>query len=645
MKSNKSKKMFIIIISVVVALIIIAGIAYAVLSPKLFKTDKDYFFEYMSQLFDNENGFIDNKLNQYNSKKKSSVYQNEGNITFKVETENLDTDTIKSLNNYNIEFAGRTDNVENKAEETIKVNYSNDISFPIEYKKAYGKVGLKFTELSKRYFGVKEEQLMNLFGTNAIVETEVDPGYGDEDEEVVASKTSQYNPLDFENYKLTAEEKNRLKDMYLAEISNILNNADFTKVSSSESDGYTLELSDEKAKTVIVKVLEILKNDEIMLDKLGKISGTDIAPSQIEKIKKEIEAKENGEGTTNITVYGTNGKLNKIQIQIKDDLKITITKQSSDDELEYEVEIEKQDSSVSINVSFSGLQNLEEITEKYIVSINTLDNGTYTYKFTNTNNFLNNEIQIDDYEKNEFIDLNSLSADKKSQIIMALMKEIEKANSEKLEEAEIVGGNPIINLIPGSSLSMYQSFFDITSNSQDDKNEKEEDDKESKNTEDQDTNTTTESEDKEDTNTTNTSNTVVNTINTTTQRTDSTANMSSQNTTTNTTGTNTTSSENASSSNTSLINSMEKLSKESFNQKLSQYEGENVKGVTVKSLLMQVIATNMADEDHQVLVTGDIALTGDTIPENLETSKFYKVKCTGYGSDGYINKIEVKLKK
>lgn len=642
MKSNKSKKMFIIIIAIVVVLVLIAGIAYALLSPKLFKTDKDYFFEYASQLFDNDNGFIDTKLTQYNSKKSNSVYQNEGKITFKVENENLDTDTIKSLNNYNIEFAGRTDNTENKAEETIKINYSEDVSFPIEYKKAYEKTGLKFSELSKRYFGVKENEFMKLMRTYSINGTE--EVEEDEDAEgLVSSNSSQYNPFDFENYKLTSEEKNRIKDMYLAEISNLLNNADFTKVSSTDAEGYTLELSDEKVKTVVTKVLDILKNDEIMLDRFGKITGTDIAPSQIEMFKKIIESQENGEGTTNITVYGTNGKLNKIQIQIKDDLKITITKQSSDDKLEYEVEIEKQDSSIGINIAFSGLQNLEEVEENYVVSISTLDSGTYTYKYTNTNNFLNNEIQIDDYEKNEFIDLNSLSNEKKTQIITALLKEIDKSNADKLEEAEIVGGNPIFNLVPGSSLSMYQSFINFASGTS---NNTEKEDTENKTSDNQDEkNTSTENtENTNNTNTENTSNTIVNNTSTNTVTSNTTTNTTSSNTTTNSTTTNETTG-NTSSSNTSLINSMEKLSKESFNQKLSQYEGENVKGVTVKSLLMQVIATNMADEDHQVLVTGDIALTGDTIPENLETSKFYKVKCTGYGSDGYINKIEVKLKK
>ena len=74
------------------------------------------------------------------------------------------------------------------------------------------------------------------------------------------------------------------------------------------------------------------------------------------------------------------------------------------------------------------------------------------------------------------------------------------------------------------------------------------------------------------------------------------------------------------------------------------YEGDNVRGATVKSLIMNVIANNMVDDGRKIEVTGDIKLTGDEVPDSVETSKYYKVKCT-MGSEGYINKVDITEKK
>lgn len=69
-----------------------------------------------------------------------------------------------------------------------------------------------------------------------------------------------------------------------------------------------------------------------------------------------------------------------------------------------------------------------------------------------------------------------------------------------------------------------------------------------------------------------------------------------------------------------------------FNEKFTQYEGDSVRGATVKSMLQTVLANNMSaeDESRKVSVDGDITLDKDDtqLPEGLVTTgKTYKIIC------------------
>ena len=98
------------------------------------------------------------------------------------------------------------------------------------------------------------------------------------------------------------------------------------------------------------------------------------------------------------------------------------------------------------------------------------------------------------------------------------------------------------------------------------------------------------------------------------------------------------------SSSNNLVTNMEELEKQTFNDRIKQYEGNTVSAPALKSLMMQVIASNMAYEDKKITVTGDVVLTGDEVPDTIDSTKTYTVKCST-GTDGFINEVEVKIKK
>lgn len=78
-----------------------------------------------------------------------------------------------------------------------------------------------------------------------------------------------------------------------------------------------------------------------------------------------------------------------------------------------------------------------------------------------------------------------------------------------------------------------------------------------------------------------------------------------------------------------------------FNSKFESYEGEDVNGANVKSLIRIVNNSNMAFEEKQVTLTVDgVKLNSSGNNITINTSKTYEVKMN-YDSKGYINKIKV----
>ena len=251
MKPNKKKKIIIISI-IVVVLLLIMGIVYAFVGTDLMKSNKDMFFKYASQIFDEQNGFLDARMQQYNEKKKSTVYENYGDYSINLTSENLDEETLENINNLNISFKGNTDNLNDRMEELIEINYSDDAKFSMLYKKIEDTYGLKLNEVAKQFVIIEKDNLGKLLENLDITNM---------DDALLALEN-----VDMSNLELDNEIKNKLKETYLPEIQNSFEDSDFTKVKTEETEGYTLEISSQKLKEIFVKLLDVLKTDEMMLN-------------------------------------------------------------------------------------------------------------------------------------------------------------------------------------------------------------------------------------------------------------------------------------------------------------------------------------------------------------------------------------------
>lgn len=72
------------------------------------------------------------------------------------------------------------------------------------------------------------------------------------------------------------------------------------------------------------------------------------------------------------------------------------------------------------------------------------------------------------------------------------------------------------------------------------------------------------------------------------------------------------------------------------NQTLRQYEGTRIRGSEVKQLIDYVVVLNKGGSYPKT-----IALSGKTKAEDVNSARYYTVKCTTDTNTGYISKITI----
>ena len=573
----KKNKKLVIAIVIIIVLILIVGVALAFVMKK---NNKDAFFESVSQLFDSENGFIDNRIENYNQKKTSNPFENTGKITFNVPTEGMDTKTADEINNtFNISFMGNIDAPNQKAEELVKINYDKDNNFPILYKKSGDIQAIKLSKITPKYLGLDFSKNINII------------------------PFAELNGEKLNSFEITQSEKNKIKTEYLQIIKDNLEDKNFTKITTEESNGYVLEISNKQLQDLIVKLIERLKQDDEFLEKFS------LTADSLDSVLDNINL---NEGKTIITIYQKNQKVNRIILELDDFMKIDVKKLENDNELSYDISLtfgqENSNIIAKAVIGFTGLDSLETVNENYNIGID-FNGYSYTYNIENEVNFTD-DIEIKDFADKEYVDINTLSQTNQVKLLQAIADRFNKINNELIQKVKADPEDFWYNLVPKYyapkiDADEFDYSLDLDNDEDDDENTI--------------SNTTNTTE--------NTTNTTSNTINTTNTAT-------SSNTTNTTTNINETSDEN-------LAKSFTETEKNVFNSKYEKYKGDEVEGSKVKQLIMNIIANNMADEERQIKVTGDVTLTGNEVPDSIETTKKYSVEFKK-SKEGYVNEAVIK---
>lgn len=471
---KNKKRVIIILIIIILILIIGTGTALAYLKTDLFKTNKQLFLKYISELGQVVNEFDDEELNAYFEKQNVTPYSNEGKLSVNINVPSVEEE-FKNANAVNITFSGKRDENNKKQEQKISLNYSDTVSFPIEYKRDGDLYALTSNIVVNKFIAIKNDGLKQLLlkcGLN--------------DVSTIPDKIEQ-------NEMTSSELEDKLNEI-LEKCGNILvenlKDSNFSKV---DKDKIALTLSQEEVKTIMLKLLEELKNDVYLLGN----SEEELQAEMEDLINEFSEIEATTDEALKIIAHRNNNKLSNIEIQLAEyttmniqveDSKITIMPQSSDGEdIRIVVEKLKEENSVNynmnysqysedidlsfyINMKFSGIST-NNAEENYIIGFNAGDqsqNMSYEYTF-NTKKAFTDMLEIEGLTSENSVILNDCTEEYINSLLPAIGNRIIQVNEEQMRTLGVTQ-NPLIMATP---IGYIYSMISTSVNEEADKNRQE----------------------------------------------------------------------------------------------------------------------------------------------------------------------------
>lgn len=324
-------KKSLIIIPIIIIIIVLIGIgvfAYVYFKTDTFKSNKQLFFESMSNMDAQQ------KLNQYFEKKMSEKTEFNGDITY---------EALEDAETLDITFEGSNNPEEEMTEVRFGINYKEDEIVPLEYVRNQSLVGIKSKPIINKYITINYDK-----------EPENNLGI----EETVKKI--------FEIPKINiAEEISFIKEKYGKKIDGILKDEMFSKVEENEKVGYKLQMKTSDWTSMIETIM-----DEEMVQRVNDKFGTELTEEEIKETLKQ-ENDEEKESSIIIWENGNKGQ-DSYEISIDKTLNIKIQKEYINDTLKYESVIsisEYPEMEIILKASFEGISTLKKVNEEYSAQV------------------------------------------------------------------------------------------------------------------------------------------------------------------------------------------------------------------------------------------------------------------------------------
>ena len=475
----KTKVIGRLIIIVIVLILILGGIfAYAYFGTDLLKSNGQLFFKYLGQVLDVQDGFIDSQLTEYSKKKYTGKYEDSGTFSAEIAMNGMDYGTSQAVNDFNITYSGKVDNTERKNEQNITLNYSEDVNFPFKYKYANDTVALQTDYVSSKYIGIENNNLKEIAEKFGVEDTSEFPDTID----FFSDFTNQ------ETMNLTEDERQQIIDAYLPIFEEKLGQKEFTKTKENDVTSYSVSVTNQEIKDLILTILETLKNDSILmpkmeemfkdvLDTMNQASDEEMTMQNlIQAIIDDMNDIDMKDGTNTITVSQTNRKLSAIALTINDTsttVEFTISKTNNSGNLTYGIEMNATDNETQesaryfFTASYQGLEELTSVNENYQFGIVGNIDGEeqqmiYTLNCTDT---FNDGLTIEDFKEDEIQVLNDYSAEEMVTLLTNIVERIGEVNSKQMQDIgfDEEDGNPILYAFPLTSIGLltYNQAADV----------------------------------------------------------------------------------------------------------------------------------------------------------------------------------------
>lgn len=470
---TKKEKNMVLIISVIVVILVVFAIIASVLyfNTDMFKSKGDLFVKYIIGNIENTNNMTNGEnINEFNSKLSENKYTSNNSIKIKC-TENVgevSEDSKNSINDFNISINGKTDKSSNYDYKDIKISNQNEEKMQIEYVKDNDTYGVKFPELFQQYILADNSNLKKLF-----------ENMGYEDSSKIPDKI-EINDDIFSYINFSNDEVSKLKEKYTNLLQKEVSAKNISKGSNQiiqigeqkvKASSYTLTLTKEQMNNIFLKVLEEIKQDDVILNKLGNISDLEDIyytitknnnaenlktkfVDNIEELIRKISSTNIGNDATKITVYQSNKNTVKTVIEYTGyQISLDILNQNNTKYMEVNIQNDNTSSTKTIVYKEDSGNNILEITNNIDGDIN---------KTT-----INNDINIEENKGNRdltytFEENNNkveITCKKNIELVDKIDKENTSRNSIKLNELSSENLTNITERIKSSVSEKVNSIF------------------------------------------------------------------------------------------------------------------------------------------------------------------------------------------
>lgn len=317
-----------LVVLVVIALVFI--LLY--INTDMLKSNSTLFAKYIGQNMENI-GAVYEKIgaDEYDELLKQNKYttDTEAKINF---TENMGTSsetTQNSISQLKLKIKGQTDNTNQYNYQDIHLLSNAEKVSEIEYIQSGNTYGIRFSDLFNQYILADNENLKELFRKIGYTEEELE-NIPDSIEFDTDLKTI---------FQFSKEEEQNLKNKYISIINSNVSKENFSKQQQIiqiegkdiEANSYILTMTKEQLNNLYIKILEEVKQDEVILAKidnlqtvLGKYQSTEITAlrekftTKIENLITDITRNNIGQEETKIIVYENNQTTIRTTIQHPD---------------------------------------------------------------------------------------------------------------------------------------------------------------------------------------------------------------------------------------------------------------------------------------------------------------------------------------
>ena len=376
--TKKKRRMIMIGIPVLVIIIIISILVFSYFTTDMFKSNQTLFFKYFGKNYDNINEIVETLKNEeYNNVFQSDKYSETSELKINY-IENYGTtseNTDNEINKLKLTIDGETDKENGYQYKDIKLLKDDEQNTKIEYIKNNDTYGIRFSDLFNQFITADNNNLKELFKKL---------GYS---EEMLQSIPDKIEMQKIQEINFSKVELEKINEKYLNVIQGKISKDNFSKKQnqvvminneSISTNVYTATLTKEQLNNIYLDILEKLKEEEIVLNKLeqiqslmpvsaeqGDLSDNDLKRTYtdgIEKIIEKINKTNIGNDEIKINVYENKGTTIKTEIQTPDyetNFEHLIT-----DKDEYANLGLKEKDNELINIELNKKQNNIEITLK-----------------------------------------------------------------------------------------------------------------------------------------------------------------------------------------------------------------------------------------------------------------------------------------